>query len=30
MVVFFHGCNHNGFDHWYPQEACEECRGARA
>ena len=27
MYVFFHGCAHNGFDHWYSQPGCEECRG---
>lgn len=27
MYVFFHGCAHNGYDHWPPQPGCEECRG---
>ncbi|KAL4434032.1 hypothetical protein ABPG75_000473 [Micractinium tetrahymenae] len=27
MYVFFHGCFHNGYDHWPPQPGCEECRG---
>ncbi|PSC73083.1 hypothetical protein C2E20_3669 [Micractinium conductrix] len=30
MYVFFHGCAHNGFDHWYSQPGCEECRGLPA
>ncbi|KAL4446853.1 hypothetical protein ABPG77_008097 [Micractinium sp. CCAP 211/92] len=27
MYVFFHGCAHNGYDHWPPQPGCPECRG---
>lgn len=26
-VAFFHGCSHGGYDHWYTQPACPECRG---
>jgi hypothetical protein len=30
LLFFFHGCKHYAYDHWYPQPACPECRGARA
>ncbi|PRW51151.1 peroxisomal membrane 11A isoform A [Chlorella sorokiniana] len=26
-VAFFHGCSHGGYDSWYSQAACPECRG---
>jgi hypothetical protein len=28
LLVFFHGCYHNGYDFWPEQPDCEECRGA--
>ncbi|KAL4444235.1 hypothetical protein ABPG75_011972 [Micractinium tetrahymenae] len=27
VLAFFHGCAHNAYDLWPPQEGCKECRG---